>query len=121
MQSGPNQATSRLRTFWRKLVGAIAIYALVMQPLLLSVAGSQLAQASVLDEAAFAQLCLHNSDGSPASPSDQGKHPADQHCMHCCVGAFHVFDAPEPFAVALAEREFRTLCLLYTSPSPRDS
>jgi hypothetical protein len=109
MRTGPNQASSKLRLFWRRLVGAVAIYALVMQPLLLTVAGTQLAQASVFDEVAFAQLCLHNADGSPVAPADQQKHPAHHHCLQCFSGAFHLLDAPQPVTVASAAREFRTL------------
>src|ERR1700722_13081770 len=109
MRTGPNQASSKLRLFWRRLVGAVAIYALVMQPLLLTVAGTQLAQASVLDEVTFAQLCLHNADGSPVAPTDQQKHPTHHHCLQCFSGAFHLLDAPQPVTVASAAREFRTL------------
>jgi hypothetical protein len=109
MQTGPNQARSKLRPFWRRLIGIIAIYALVMQPLLLTVAGGQLAQASVLDEVSFSQLCLHNADGSPVAPADQKKHPAHQHCLQCFSGAFHFLDAQQPVTVASADREFRKL------------
>ena len=109
MPTGPNHGCSKLRMFWRRLVGAVAIYALVMQPLLLTIAGGQLAQASVVDEVALAQLCQHNSDGSPTEPSNHEQHPADQHCLQCFTGAFHLFDAPEPAAVAFAGREFRKL------------
>ena len=86
----------------------LAVYALVMQPLLLTLAGSQLAQASVLDEVTYSQLCLHNADGSPVAPSDQEKHPAHQHCLQCFSGAF-VVGPPQPVAIASAEREFRKL------------
>jgi len=109
MPSGSNQADQRRRPFWRKLVGMLALYALVMQPLLLTFAGNQLAQASVLDEVTFAQLCLHNADGSPVAPSDQKKHPAHQHCLQCFSGAFLLLDAPQPVTVASADREFRKL------------
>jgi hypothetical protein len=108
MRAGPNQASSKPRLFWRRLVGAVAIYALVMQPLLLTVAGTQLAQASSLDEVTFAQLCLHNADGSPVAPADQQKHP-HHHCLQCFSGAFHLLDAPQLVTVASANREFRTL------------
>src|SRR5580692_4397538 len=78
MRSGPNQASLKLRQFWRRLVGAVAIYALAMQPLLLTVAGTQLAQASVLDQVTFAELCLHNADGSPVAPADREFHKLHQ-------------------------------------------
>jgi hypothetical protein len=109
MRTGPNQASSKLRQFWRKLIGAVAIYGLVMQPLLLTVAGTQLAQASVLDQVTFAELCLHNADGSPVAPADQQKHPAHHHCLQCFAGAFHLLDASQPLTIASADREFRKL------------
>jgi hypothetical protein len=108
MPTGANQGCARLRQFWRRLVGVAAIYALVMQPLLLTVAGAQLAQASALDDAAFSQLCLHNADGSPVAPADQEKHPAHQHCLQCFSGAF-VLGATQFVTVASADREFRKL------------
>jgi hypothetical protein len=115
----------RLRLFWRRLVGALAIYALVMQPLLLTVAGSQLAQASVLDELTLSQLCLHEADGSPVAPADQQKHPAHQHCLQCFSGAFVLLGAPQSVTVAFADREFRKLRLsgrdLRLSPASRYS
>jgi len=109
MRSGPNQASLKLRQFWRRLVGAVAIYALAMQPLLLTVAGTRLAQASVLDQVTFAELCLHNADGSPAAPADQQKHPAHHHCLQCFSGAFHLLDAQQPVTVASADREYSKL------------
>jgi len=109
MRTGSHQARSKRRLFWRKLISAVAIYALAMQPLLLTVAGTQLAQASVLDQVTFAELCLHNADGSAGAPADQRKHPAHQHCLQCFSGAFHLLDAPQPLIVASADREFRKL------------
>jgi hypothetical protein len=80
-----------------------------MQPLLLTVAGGQLAQAAAFDQVAFAQLCSHNADGSPVAPSDQRKHPAHQHCLQCFSAAFVLLDAPKPATVASVDREFRKL------------
>jgi hypothetical protein len=100
------------------MVGAAAIYALIMQPLLLSFVGAQLAQASVLDGFSLSQLCLHATDSSPLSPSDPNKHPADHHCDLCFAGAFHLLDAPRPIAVQYVSFEIgkvrhspRPLCL----------
>jgi len=107
MRTGSTQASSVLR-FWRRLVGAAAIYALVLQPLLLAAAGSQLAQASAFDEISLAQLCLHQSDGS-AAPSEQPKHPAHQHCLLCFTGAYHLLNAPEPTSLSVVDFEFRKL------------
>jgi hypothetical protein len=87
----------------------LAIYALVMQPLLLTVAGSQPAQASVLDQVTYAQLCLHNADDGPVAPADQQKHPAHDHCLQCFSGAFHLLNVPQPVTGTLTDREFRKL------------
>ena len=95
----PNHTSLERRRFWQRLVGAAAIYALIMQPLLLSFVSAQLAQASTLDGVSLSQLCLHATDGSPVSPADQQKHPADHHCDLCFAGAFHLLDAPRPIAV----------------------
>jgi hypothetical protein len=95
----PNHTSLERRRFWQRLVGAAAIYALIMQPLLLSLIGTQLAQASALDGYSLSQLCLHATDGSPLSPADQQKHPANHHCDLCFAGAFHLLDAPRPIAV----------------------
>ena len=81
------------------------IYALVMQPVLLAVVGTQLANASTLDERSLSQLCLHTTDGSPIAPADRSKHPAEDHCSLCFAGAFHLLDAPRPVAVAHAGPE----------------
>ena len=106
--TGSNQGRLRLRLFWRRLVGAAAIYALVMQPLLLTVVGAQFAQASVLDDVTLSQLCQHNADGIPVAPADQEKHPAHQHCLQCFSGAF-VLGSPQSALVVSADREFRKL------------
>ena len=95
----PNPTSLDRRRFWQRLVGAAAIYALIMQPLLLSFVGAQLSQASVLDGFSLSQLCLHATDSIPLSPSDPSKHPANHHCDLCFAGAFHLLDAPRPIAV----------------------
>ena len=95
----PNHTSLDRRRFWQRLVGAAAIYALIMQPLLLSFVSAQLAQASALDGFSLSQFCLHATDGSPLSPADPHKHPADHHCDLCFAGAFHLLDAPRPIAV----------------------
>jgi hypothetical protein len=101
----PNHTSLERRRFWQRLVGAAAIYALIMQPLLLSLISAQLANASTLDGLSLSQLCLHATDGSPLSPVDQQKHPADHHCDLCFAGAFHLLDAPRPVAVQYVRSE----------------
>jgi hypothetical protein len=106
MGTAPNQASAALR-FWRRLVGAAAIYALLMQPLLLAIAGPQLTQASAFDE--ISQLCQHQTDGSPAAPADQQQLPMNSHCLLCFAGAFHLLDAPNPTTVSAVDFEVRRL------------
>lgn len=101
----PNHTSLERRRFWQRLVGAAAIYALIMQPLLLSFVTAQLAQASTLDGFSLSQLCQHTTDGSPVSPADQQKHPANDHCDLCFAGAFHLLDAPRPLAVQYISSE----------------
>jgi hypothetical protein len=100
-----NHTSLERRRFWQRLVGAAAIYALIMQPLLLSFVGAQLAQASTLDGFSLSQFCLHATDSSPLFPADQQKHPADQHCDLCFAGAFHLLDAPRPIVVQYVSSE----------------
>jgi hypothetical protein len=111
----PNHSSLERRRFWQRLVGAAAIYALIMQPLLLSLIGAQLAQASALDGYSLSQLCLHATDGSPLSPADQQKHPANHHCDLCFTGAFHLLDAPRPIAVQYVSFE---ICEVRQSARP---
>ena len=106
MGRGQNRADLGPRRFWRRLVSAAAIYALVMQPLLLAVVGTQLANAAALNDFSLSQLCLHATDGSPVAPADQQKHPAHNHCLLCFAGAFHLLDAPRPVTVASVSEEF---------------
>jgi hypothetical protein len=99
----PTHINLEWRRFWQRLVGAATIYALIMQPL--SLIGDQLANASTPDGFSLSQLCLHATDDSPLSPTDQQKHPADHHCDLCFARAFHLLDAPRPIAVQYIRSE----------------
>jgi hypothetical protein len=105
----PNQASPKSRLFWRRLVSAVAIYALALQPLLLAIAGTQSAQAAALGEITLSQLCLHDSDGSPVSPSDQQQYPTDHRCVQCLGSAVYFIDAPHVVTVAPIDHQFRKL------------
>jgi hypothetical protein len=106
METARKQASSGLR-FWRRLVGAAAICAVVVQPLLFAFAGTQLAQASIIDDVSLSQLCLHQTDGNPAAPVD--RHPAHDHCLLCFAGAFHLLGAPDSTTVSALRQEFQKL------------
>jgi hypothetical protein len=90
----PTHISLERRRFWQRLVGAAAIYALILQPLLLSLSDAQLANSSTLDGFSLSQVCQHAADGSPISPADPQKDPADHHCDLCFARAFHLLDAP---------------------------
>ena len=130
MPPGSNQASWRLRPFWRKLFSILAIYALVMQPLLLTAGESLSVQASLLDDISLSQLCLHNADGNPVAPADQAQHPTHQHCLQCFSGAFVLLDAPQSSTFTPADRQSRkvqhsghelrlSLASRYSSARPR--
>jgi hypothetical protein len=111
MESAPKRSNRLLRLL-RRLISVAAIYALVAQPLLLALAGPQLAQASLADaslanDILLAQLCSHQADGGPTSPSDQQKHPSVDHCLLCFAGAFHLLDAPLPTTASFADPKIR--------------
>ena len=116
MESAPKRSNRLLRLL-RRLISVAAIYALVAQPLLLALAGPQLAQASLAqasladaslaNDILLAQLCSHQADGGPTSPSDKQKHPSVDHCLLCFAGAFHLLDAPLPTTASFADPEIR--------------
>jgi hypothetical protein len=103
MDIRPNRTSLGPWRFWQRLVSAAAIYALIIQPLLLSVAGAQLANAAAIDDVSLSQLCLHATDGSPLAPADQ--HPVGHHCVLCFTGAFHFLDAPRSVTVRYVSSE----------------
>jgi hypothetical protein len=109
MPNASNQASWRLRPFWRKLLSVIAVYALVMQPLLLTAGENLSVQGSLLDEISLSQICQHNADGSPVAPTDREQHPAHQHCLQCFSGAFVLLDAPQFSTFTPADRPSRKL------------
>ena len=94
-----NRASMGPRLFWRRLVGSALIYALILQPLLLTVVGVKLANASAIDDLSLSELCQHATGGSPLSPADRRKDPADEHCAFCFAAAFFMLDAPRPVTI----------------------
>jgi uncharacterized protein YjbI with pentapeptide repeats len=72
-----------------------------------SLAEASLADASLANDILLAQLCSHQADGGPTSPSDQQKHPSVDHCLLCFAGAFHLLDAPLPTTASFADPKIR--------------
>jgi hypothetical protein len=103
MGTARNQASSK-PCLLRKLVSAAAIYALIVQALLFSISATQFAQASAFDDVSLSQLCLHQTDGSPAQPVDR---QSGNHCFVCSVAAFHLLGPPGPTIVSPINPEMR--------------
>jgi hypothetical protein len=90
---GMESARARLgpRRRWRQFVGAVAIYALVLQSLLFGFAAAPAAALASVDDGfpAF-ELCLHGPDrGAPVPPADLPGHHGNTHCIFCFAGANH--------------------------------
>jgi hypothetical protein len=77
--------------FWRRAVGAVLIYAVVVQSLFLGLAGVA-ASASTGDGLPAFELCLNGHQDSPLSPADL---PGSTHCIFCFAGT-HFASAPPP-------------------------
>lgn len=74
--------------FWRRLVGWVAVYALVLQGIVAGLASARLAAADVPPGH---ELCLHDSDQSGiASDELPEKQDRKQHCPLCLAGAHQV-------------------------------
>jgi hypothetical protein len=88
------------RRRWRQFVGAVAIYALVIQSVLLAAFCVPLAaNASAGAGLPAFELCLHGGDNGPLSPADQpGQHPGN-HCIFCFAGTHHSLAAPPQFSI----------------------
>ena len=77
--------------FWRRAVGVVLIYAVVIQSLFLGLAGVA-ASASTNDGLPAFELCLNGHQDSPLSPADL---PGSTHCIFCFAGT-HFASAPPP-------------------------
>jgi hypothetical protein len=77
--------------FWRRAVGAVLIYAVVIQSLFLGLAGVA-ASASTGDGLPAFELCLNGHQDSPLSPAAP---PGSTHCIFCFAGT-HFASGPPP-------------------------
>ena len=73
------------------------------------------------------ERCFGSAEGEPRSWLESHGEPIEQpgDLLHykCAEGAESVFEVSErvyPFVADLAQRDATDICLLYTSPSPRD-
>ena len=80
------------KTMWRRLVSWVAVYALVLQSILVGMAAFPAAAA---DGVAGFELCQHATDGTDTGTGTPGQHPID-HCKFCLSIAHAVAPAPRP-------------------------
>jgi hypothetical protein len=88
MSTELRQPNSTERCLWRRLTGVVAIYALILQGMLMGFAAAPAAAASDDGLPAF-ELCLHGPDGAPVAPADMPGQHGDAHCMFCFAGTQH--------------------------------
>src|SRR5262245_35649131 len=89
--------------FWRQLIGWIAIYAFVLQGILLGLAGPQLTAASA---APGHELCLHDPGDDGIGPGQlPGKHDGTIHCWLCFAAADESVTLPRVSVPAFATCE----------------
>jgi hypothetical protein len=87
------------RQLWRPLVGIVVAYAVAAQSLLIVLGGFSLPARADTAPPGF-ELCLHDSQGAPASPADIPGHPDCSHCIFCFAGAHHGIAASPPAVFA---------------------
>jgi hypothetical protein len=90
---------------WRRLVSWVAVYALVLQSILVGMAGVRAAAAP--DGIAGFELCQHSPDGGGTDTGIPGPHSLD-HCKFCLSIAHAVAPAPR----ALPRVTFRVVLTL---------
>jgi hypothetical protein len=90
-----SERTSRSTGGWRQWIAGLLVFALVVQGLMLALAGAQ-ASAGATGEPDWAgfEVCRHGG----TSPSDPASDTADGHCVPCLAGATLVLHAPPPSA-----------------------
>jgi len=101
MSIKPLQLSSARRCLWRRLTGAVVIYALILQSLLFGFAGAPTAALASVDGFPAFELCQHGPNGAPVSPADLPGHHGDTHCIFCFAGANHFLgQGPLPLALS---------------------
>jgi hypothetical protein len=82
--------------FWRRAVGVVVIYAVVLQGALLGFAGVAASVSADEGLPAF-ELCLNGHQDGPLSPADLPGHHGNTHCILCFAGT-HYAPGPRPFS-----------------------
>jgi hypothetical protein len=92
--------------FWRQLTSCIVAYVLVLQGMLVGLAGVSLAFADPIDRGLPGfEICLNGTTGEAPSSSDMPRgHDGTAHCKFCVLGALQSFAVPTqlllPFGIA---------------------
>jgi hypothetical protein len=79
---------------WRRATGVVAIYALLLQGILLGFAGVATSLSPDQGYPAF-DLCLTGHQDGPLAPADLPGHNGNAHCIFCFAGT-HYASAPPP-------------------------
>jgi hypothetical protein len=88
-----------LTQLWRPLIGILVAYAVAAQSLLIVLGGFSLPAHADTATPGF-ELCLHDSQGAPASPAGIPGHPGCSHCAFCFAGAHHALIGAPPELVS---------------------
>jgi hypothetical protein len=82
-------ANNRNQVGWRRLIGWIGAYALVLHVVFVGLIMGELAAKPFADETAIGfTLCLNHPDGGNSLPADAPIHTAHFHCLLCAGGNY---------------------------------
>jgi hypothetical protein len=83
------------KSLWRRLVSCIAIYAFVLQSILVGMAA--FSGVAAADGVAGFEICQHSLDGADTGTGTPAQHPLDAaHCKFCLSIAHAIAPAPRP-------------------------
>jgi hypothetical protein len=101
MRIEPQDLSSARPRLWRRLTGAVVIYALVLQSLFFGFATAPAAALTSVDAGLpVFELCLNGHQDGPLSPADLPGHHGDNHCTFCFAGTHNSLAAPPQYPLA---------------------
>jgi hypothetical protein len=86
------------RRWWRRAIGVVVIYAVVLQTVFLGFAGVA-ASASTNEGWPAFELCLSGHQDAPLSPADLPGHHGNTHCIFCFAGTHFAPGPPASFSI----------------------